>query len=454
MTVSRLHAARLMGVACTLALVVAAPAASAAVIGFDDLPSGTVVDEQYAALGVHFGPSPFAGQSGKFTAVSRPAQARSASNVAAFAYDPGMDFSSSWIRFDKEQRKVSLYACRTGGDSARPNVNVDAYDSSGTLIDNQQDIQCDRDGALVPITVEKPHITYINVTGTQGGPPPDQPGWALDDLEFETDPPAQPPPPPPPRPPDADADGVPDSTDNCPTVANPDQRDADGDGLGSACDQAESAALPGPCANRASGQRLVGTAAGDLLIGTPGGDKLTGLAGDDCLFGRGGADALDGGAGRDVVLGEAGNDTISGGPGDDRLRGDGICLPGVEDARRCASGGSGNDRIGGGAGSDTIFGDGGNDRISGQSGNDRVNGGSGNDHLSGGSGRDTVRGGSGRDTLSGGSGRDRIDGGSGNDRILARDHQRDRINCGSGRDRVIADRIDRVAGNCERVTRR
>ena len=35
---------------------------------------------------------------------------------------------------------------------------------------------------------------------------------------------------------DADADGVPDSSDNCPNVANPNQANADGDGLGDACD--------------------------------------------------------------------------------------------------------------------------------------------------------------------------------------------------------------------------
>jgi hypothetical protein len=35
---------------------------------------------------------------------------------------------------------------------------------------------------------------------------------------------------------DTDGDGVPDSTDNCPTVANAGQADVDGDGLGNACD--------------------------------------------------------------------------------------------------------------------------------------------------------------------------------------------------------------------------
>jgi Bacterial Ig domain/Thrombospondin type 3 repeat len=38
--------------------------------------------------------------------------------------------------------------------------------------------------------------------------------------------------------PDVDGDGIPDSTDNCRTTANPDQADIDGDGVGDACDNA------------------------------------------------------------------------------------------------------------------------------------------------------------------------------------------------------------------------
>ncbi|GAB3037890.1 hypothetical protein GCM10011376_38350 [Nocardioides flavus (ex Wang et al. 2016)] len=37
---------------------------------------------------------------------------------------------------------------------------------------------------------------------------------------------------------ESDGDGVPDSVDNCPSVANPDQTDWDGDGAGNACDAA------------------------------------------------------------------------------------------------------------------------------------------------------------------------------------------------------------------------
>jgi hypothetical protein len=36
---------------------------------------------------------------------------------------------------------------------------------------------------------------------------------------------------------DVDGDGIPDATDYCPSVANPDQQDSNGDGVGDACSQ-------------------------------------------------------------------------------------------------------------------------------------------------------------------------------------------------------------------------
>lgn len=41
---------------------------------------------------------------------------------------------------------------------------------------------------------------------------------------------------------DADGDGMPDTTDNCPSTPNPDQADDDADGIGNACDNCPSTA--------------------------------------------------------------------------------------------------------------------------------------------------------------------------------------------------------------------
>jgi 6-phosphogluconolactonase len=46
---------------------------------------------------------------------------------------------------------------------------------------------------------------------------------------------------------DSDGDGIPNSIDNCPLVANPGQEDSDGDGVGDACDDHCMAAAPGLC---------------------------------------------------------------------------------------------------------------------------------------------------------------------------------------------------------------
>ena len=51
-------------------------------------------------------------------------------------------------------------------------------------------------------------------------------------------------PPPPPPLTDTDGDGVPDASDNCPTVANANQADVDGDGVGDVCDNCPNDANP------------------------------------------------------------------------------------------------------------------------------------------------------------------------------------------------------------------
>jgi uncharacterized protein DUF4394/Calx-beta domain-containing protein/hemolysin type calcium-binding protein/thrombospondin type 3 repeat protein len=174
--------------------------------------------------------------------------------------------------------------------------------------------------------------------------------------------------------PDRDADGKPDSTDNCPNVANANQADADGDGLGTVCDPVEvKVLLGGRCAN----QRL-GTGLDDSLVGTLAGDRLKGFAGDDSLFGTDGDD--------------------------------------------CLSGGSGDDWLSGGRGNDTLRGDGGADVLLGGTGNDNIGGGSGASL--------TVR------------------AGDGNDTVNSKNGKPEKIYCGRGKDVLKADKLDKAKG-CE-----
>jgi hypothetical protein len=55
------------------------------------------------------------------------------------------------------------------------------------------------------------------------------------------------------RPADADGDGVPDSRDSCPTVANSDQQDDDGDGIGDACDECPNTSPGAPVTTQGCG---------------------------------------------------------------------------------------------------------------------------------------------------------------------------------------------------------
>jgi hypothetical protein len=187
----------------------------------------------------------------------------------------------------------------------------------------------------------------------------------------------------------------------------------------------------------ARSDRIIGTALGERIVGGRGDDRIDGAGGDDCVFGQSGEDVLAGGTGGDLLDGGKGDDTLAGGSGRNHL-----------------AGGAGADVLRGGRSADRIDGGAGRDTILGGAGADRLTGGSGNDVLRGESGDDRIDGGSGNDAVVGGPGRNQLAGGSGNDRISARNRRRDVIRCGRGRDRVSADRIDRVAADCERVSRR
>ena len=157
----------------------------------------------------------------------------------------------------------------------------------------------------------------------------------------------------------------------------------------------------------------------------PSGDE--GTSGDDHMDGGDQADEMQGDQGDDVIDGQQGDDDMCGDQGDDDM-----------------NGGPGNDNMAGGPG---------NDRLNGGSGNDDLEGDAGDDTEFGDAGNDTLRGDSGNDVLVGGRGRDHLSGGRGNDVIRARDGRRDVIRCGAGHDRVIADHKDKVADDCESVSR-
>lgn len=86
-------------------------------------------------------------------------------------------------------------------------------------------------------------------------------------------------------------------------------------------------------------------------------------------------------------------------------------------------------------------------------GADRLLTGPADDTILGEAGDDDLGGGAGRDTLGGGPGADVIAGGPGDDSVRVRDGVLDEVRCDDGDDTVDADTLDKVAADCEDVTR-
>jgi Ca2+-binding RTX toxin-like protein len=237
---------------------------------------------------------------------------------------------------------------------------------------------------------------------------------------------------------DRDGDGTFDGSDNCVSLASPDQADNDGDGHGNPCDPDDDNDGVG---DEADGCPLDSSADRRDTDG----DGLENPCDPDD-DGDGVADSSDAfplDPGRSAPL-------PPGGPtdGDDLLNG--------TPARDVICGLLGNDRINGLAGNDSLWGDacGAIARARRETGAYAAQApAEGNDTLSGGSGNDDLHGSGGGDRIIGGKGRDRLFGGAGNDLLSARDGKRDRLDCGPGRkDRATVDRKDRVK-RCEKVRR-
>src|SRR4051794_33742599 len=93
-------------IACAFVVSPAFAVATPVAVGFDDLAPGTAIGTQYVAQGLRFGERPATGPAGGAFTATASGQARSAPNVATLAYDAFNDFSSAWIKFDKQQSRV------------------------------------------------------------------------------------------------------------------------------------------------------------------------------------------------------------------------------------------------------------------------------------------------------------------------------------------------------------
>jgi probable HAF family extracellular repeat protein len=291
--------------------------------------------------------------------------------------------------------------------------------------------------------------------------------------------------------PDADGDGVPDSTDNCPSAPNTDQADSpDGDGTGNACDpdddndnvpdagDADGGAGTSPAGQLAadgvtSGTLLTGSLSSVTDVPAPKGIRLTAGASGATLTmcSQGFSVELEPNTSVTVTCGSISVENVSDGsvtvttgtamvefPANtsgtvDRTPSGSVTVTGVTGTGVTMTvggttapvptgnsiliqGNSGNTTISGTAGNDVIIDAGGNNTIDGKGGNDTITvGGSGNNALKGGAGHDTITAGPGNDAIDGGDGDDTISAGNGNNAVTGGTGN-DSLTAGSGNDTV------------------
>lgn len=123
-------------------------------------------------------------------------------------------------------------------DTTRPvisgtpdDMTVTATDDEGAIVTYEDPTATDAVDEEVEVSCEPPSgstfaigTTEVTCSATDDAGNTEETTFSVT-VEEEATPPA-----------DSDGDGIPDTTDICPLVANPDQEDADGDGVGDACD--------------------------------------------------------------------------------------------------------------------------------------------------------------------------------------------------------------------------
>ncbi|SPH21255.1 Bifunctional hemolysin/adenylate cyclase [Ascidiaceihabitans donghaensis] len=153
-------------------------------------------------------------------------------------------------------------------------------------------------------------------------------------------------------------DGIVEGTDSADVINNDYEGDPDGDKTDNG-----DAVLQG---QGAQDDIIIAGGGNDFVLAGDGDDKVQGNDGDDTLCGQDGDDTLHGGAGNDFLEGMNDNDVVDGGTGNDQIFGD--------------------------AGEDTLVGASGDDTIEGGSGADQISGGADDDKIEGGTGNDTIYG--------------------------------------------------------------
>jgi Ca2+-binding RTX toxin-like protein len=317
-------------------------------LNFNDLSSGTIVDNEYQSQGVTVSASGGSGQAMIFD-TSNPTggdgdlATSNLGNVLIISEDGdssdpddnggGGTFT---FAFDNSTSVENL----TFLDNEE-GAFVRFYDQSGQLISSQWvDGTSNNSQDIVNFNVDGVYSMEVELCGS----------GAIDNLTFDQNGISG-----------DNADGIIEGTSGADVIDANYEGDPDGDEVDN-----NDAILTGEAPND---DIIIAGAGDDLVLAGDGDDKVQGNEGDDTLCGQDGNDTLHGGAGNDVLEGMNDNDVLFGGAGDDRVFGD-----------------AGNDIAAGGAGNDTIF------------------GGSGDDLLSGGADDDVIEGGTGADTIYGDDG--------------------------------------------------